>query len=135
MAATLRFLARGASKYNVSSGETPTRLIGNRLGAKTPKTPVGSPVAFCLHPPASPEAASPNSTPLGQSPIEAQPGPLPMLLGRASGRSSKAESSGSNLQVVADEQVQAAPDLSSLALAQGAREAFLARQQRITDRA
>mmetsp|Transcript_83839 Transcript_83839/g.151284 ORF Transcript_83839/g.151284 Transcript_83839/m.151284 type:complete len:134 (+) Transcript_83839:83-484(+) len=133
MAATLRFLARAASKHNVSSGETPTKLIGNRLGAKTPKTPVGSPVAHLL-PPAA-ETASPKSSPLAQSPCEAQPGPLPMLLGRPNGRSSKAESSGSNLQVVADEQVQAAPDLSSLALAQGAREAFLARQQRITDRA
>ncbi|CAE8619967.1 unnamed protein product [Polarella glacialis] len=115
MAATLRFLARAASKHNVSSGETPTKLIGNRLGAKTPKTPVGSPVAHLL-PPAA-ETASPKSSPLAQSPCEAQP----MLLGRASGRSSKAESSSSNLQVAADEQVQAAPDLSSLALAQGAR--------------
>lgn len=128
MAATLRFLTRAASGLTHGAAETPRRL--QALGAKTPKTPAGSPVAggarFAMMPAMSPKYAT--------APVV----PAPRLLGSAKARLERAQELRPQElclpEEIEDEKSPSSQALTTVASPDEARRAFLSRQRRIKER-
>eukprot|EP00931_Biecheleriopsis_adriatica_P019514 TRINITY_DN1327_c0_g1_i1.p1 TRINITY_DN1327_c0_g1~~TRINITY_DN1327_c0_g1_i1.p1 ORF type:complete len:139 (-),score=29.40 TRINITY_DN1327_c0_g1_i1:424-840(-) len=131
MAATLRFLTRAASKHTASTAETP-RVLGNSSGAKTPKTPAGSPAAFFTSSATSEQA--PATPAAGVEKCVPSEVPLPVLLGRCSASPKSQESAQVAELRQKVQQGDSKEEVSAIALAERAREAFIARQRRIAER-